>query len=148
LKPHSSDGKPLTMRQQMEQHRNNPACSGCHARMDPIGFALENYDAIGKWRAKDGQSAIDASGALPDGAAFDGPAGLTKLLRTAYRDDFVRTVAEKLLTYALGRGVEAEDKPVVRSIMRQAARDDYRLSALILAVEESVPFQMRRTPGP
>jgi hypothetical protein len=148
LKPHSSDGKPLTMRQQMEQHRNNPACSGCHARMDPIGFALENYDAIGKWRAKDGESAIDASGTLPDGATFEGPAGLTKLLRTTYRDEFVRAFTEKLLTYALGRGVEAADKPTVRSIIRQAARDDYRMSALILAVEESVPFQMRRTPGP
>jgi len=148
LKAHSSDGKPLTMREQMQQHRDNPACSGCHARMDPIGFALENYDAIGKWRAKDGDSPIDASGALPDGATFEGPAGLSRLLRTTYRDDFVRTVAEKLLTYALGRGLESEDRPVVRSIVRQAARENYRMSALIAAVEESVPFQMRRTPGP
>jgi hypothetical protein len=148
LKPHSSDGKPLTMRQQMEQHRDNPACSGCHARMDPIGFALENYDAIGKWRAKDGDQPIDASGTLPDGAKFEGPAGLTTLLRTTYRDDFVRTVAEKLLTYALGRGLEAEDKPVVRSIVRQAAAQNYRFSAMVAAVEESVPFQMRRTTGP
>jgi hypothetical protein len=148
LKPHSDDGKKLTMREQMVQHRDNPACSGCHARMDPIGFALENYDAIGRWRSKDSGSLIDASGVLPDGSKFEGPAGLTKLLRTTYSDDFVRTVTEKLLTYALGRGLEYSDKPAVRSIMRQAARDDYRMSALITAIEESVPFQMRRNPGP
>jgi len=147
LKPHSSDGKLLTMRQQLEQHRASPKCSGCHARMDPIGFALENYDAIGRWRDKDGDSLIDASGKLPDGAEFVGPAGLTKLLLTDYRDDFVRTVTQKLLTYALGRGLEHYDQPAVRSIARQAARENYSMSALVTALVESTPFRMRRTPG-
>ncbi|HEY1342688.1 MAG TPA: DUF1592 domain-containing protein [Bryobacteraceae bacterium] len=146
LKDHGEGGRLLTMREQMEQHRNNPACSGCHARMDPIGFALENYDAIGRWREKDAGSPIDASGALPGGAKFEGPAGLTRLLQTTYRDDFVRTVTEKLMTYALGRGLEYYDQPAVRAVMRQAARDDYRMSALIAAIVESVPFQDRRTP--
>ena len=146
LKDHAENGKLLTMREQMEQHRNNPACSGCHARMDPIGFALENYDGIGRWREKDAGSPIDAAGVLPDGAKFEGPAGLTRLLQTTYREDFVRTVTEKLMTYALGRGLEYYDQPAVRAVMRQAARDNYRMSALIAAIEESVPFQMRRTP--
>jgi hypothetical protein len=115
--------------------------------MDPIGFALENYDAIGRWRDKDGDSLIDASGKLPDGAEFVGPAGLTKLLLTDYRDDFVRTVTQKLLTYALGRGLEHYDQPAVRSIARQAARENYSMSALVAALVESTPFRMRRTPG-
>jgi hypothetical protein len=134
------------MRQQMEQHRTNPVCSSCHARMDPIGFALENYNGIGKWRAEDGGSRIDASGKLPGGVQFQGPAGLKKLLLADYRDDFVATVAEKLLTYALGRGLEYYDQPAVRSITSQAARDNYRISALVTAVVKSTPFQMRRTP--
>ena len=111
LKAHAKDGKPLTMREQMEQHRANPACSGCHAQMDPIGFALENYDAIGRWRAKDAGSAIDATGKLPGGTAFEGPAGSNKLWRSNYRDDFVGAVTEKLLTTALGRGLEYYDSP-------------------------------------
>ena len=147
LKPKSADGRLLTMRQQLEEHRANPKCSGCHSRMDPIGFALENYDAIGRWRDKDGDSAIDASGKLPDGSEFVGPAGLTKLLLTDYRDDFVRTVTEKLLTYALGRGLEHYDQPAVRAIARQAARENYSMSALVTALVESTPFRMRRTPG-
>jgi hypothetical protein len=114
--------------------------------MDPIGFALENYNGIGKWRSQDGGSAIDASGKLPGGVQFDGPAGLKKLLLASYRDDFVTTVAEKLLTYALGRGLEYYDQPAVRSITSQAARDNYRISALVTAVVKSTPFQMRRTP--
>jgi hypothetical protein len=146
LKPHGEDGRLLTMRQQMEQHRTNPVCSSCHARMDPIGFALENYNGIGKWRAEDGGSRIDASGKLPGGVQFQGPAGLKKLLLADYRDDFVATVAEKLLTYALGRGLEYYDQPAVRSITSQAARDNYRISALVTAVVKSTPFQMRRTP--
>ena len=146
LKPHGKDGKILTMREQMEQHRTNPICSSCHSRMDPIGFALENYDGVGRWRSEDRGSAIDASGKLPGGVQFDGPAGLKKLLLASYRDDFVATVAEKLLTYALGRGLEYYDQPAVRTIARQAARDNYRISALIAAVAKSTPFQMRRTP--
>jgi hypothetical protein len=148
LKPHTDDGKLLTMREQMELHRTNPTCASCHARMDPIGFALENYDGVGKWRSKDGDSAIDASGKLPDGTQFEGLAGLRKLLLEKYSDDFVTTVTEKLLTYALGRGLEAYDRPTIRAITRKAAADDYRMSALIAAVVESKPFQMRRTPEP
>jgi hypothetical protein len=148
LKPHAKDGRQLTMREQMEQHRANAICASCHARMDPIGFSLENYDAIGRWRAKDGGSTIDAVGKLPDGTEFAGPAGLKKLLLNSYRDDFSTSLIEKLLTYALGRGLEYYDKPVVRSIKRQAARDDYRMSAIITAIVESTPFQMRRAPEP
>jgi hypothetical protein len=148
LKPHAQDGKRLTMRAQMEQHRANAVCASCHSRMDPIGFSLENYDAIGRWRDKDAGSPIDATGKLPDGTEFAGPAGLKKLLLSAYRDDFITAVTERLLTYALGRGVEYYDKPVVRSITRQAARDDYRLSAVITAIVESTPFQMRRASAP
>jgi mono/diheme cytochrome c family protein len=137
-------GKVLSMREQMQVHRANAVCAACHARMDPIGFALENYDAVGRWRSEDAGTTIDASGKLPDGTDFQGPAGLRQLLLTRYRDDFVRTASEKLLTYALGRGVEYYDFPAVRSIDREAARDNYRISSLILAIVKSMPFQMRR----
>lgn len=147
LKPHK-DGRQLTMREQMEVHRANPVCASCHARMDPIGFSLENYDAIGRWRNQDGGSPINATGKLPDGTEFSGPAGLKKLLLTTYREDFITAVTERLLTYALGRGLEYYDKPVVRSIIRQAARDNYRMSSVIIAIVESTPFQMRRALDP
>jgi hypothetical protein len=146
LQPHGKDGKPLTMRQQMEEHRANPVCASCHSRMDPLGFALENYDGVGKWRDQDSGNTIDASGKLPDGTTFVGPAGLKKILLTNRRDEFVATATEKLLLYALGRGLEYYDRPAVRSIARQAAKDDYRMSALITAIVKSTPFQMRRTP--
>jgi mono/diheme cytochrome c family protein len=139
-------GKLLSMREQMQVHRANPTCAACHSRMDPIGFALENYDAVGRWRAEDAGAPIDASGRLPDGTEFDGPAALSRLLLTKYRDDFVRTATEKLLTYALGRGIEYYDYPTIRSIDRDAARDNYRVSSLILAIVKSTPFQMRRAP--
>ncbi|HSU66960.1 MAG TPA: DUF1588 domain-containing protein, partial [Tepidisphaeraceae bacterium] len=145
LKPHGKDGRQLTLRQQMEEHRANPVCASCHSRMDPLGFALENYDGVGKWRSKDAGAAIDASGKLPDGATFEGPAGLKKILTTRRRDEFVTTAAEKLLIYALGRGLEHYDMPAVRNIARDAAKNDYRMSALITAVVKSTPFQMRRT---
>jgi len=138
-------GKVLSMREQMQVHRANAICAACHARMDPIGFALENYDAVGRWRSEDAGAPIDASGTLPDGTRFQGPAGLSQLLLTKYRDDFVRTATEKLLTYALGRGVEYYDYPVIRSINRDAARDNYHVSSWILAIVKSTPFQMRRT---
>jgi mono/diheme cytochrome c family protein len=137
-------GKVLSMREQMQVHRANPTCAACHGRMDPIGFALENYDAVGRWRNEDAGAAIDASGKLPDGTEFQGPAGLSQLLLTKYRDDFVRTATEKLLTYALGRGVDYHDSPTIRSITRDAARDNYRISSWILAIIKSTPFQMRR----
>jgi hypothetical protein len=115
--------------------------------MDPIGFALENYDGVGRWRNEDAGGPIDASGKLPDGTEFEGPAGLSRLLLTKYRDDFVRTATEKLLTYALGRGVEYYDYPTIRSIDREAARDNYKISSLILAIVKATPFQLRRASG-
>jgi len=144
LEAHGSSGH-LTLRQAMEQHRADPNCAVCHVRMDPLGFALENYNGIGKWRVMDDTGAkIDASATLPDGTQFNGPAGLTNLLLTGKKVDFVNTFTTKLMTYALGRGVEAYDQPVIRSITREAARDDYRMSTLILGVIHSAPFQMRR----
>ena len=137
-------GKVLSMREQMQAHRANATCAACHARMDPIGFALENYDGVGRWRTQDAGAEIDASGTLPDGAEFQGPAGLSQLLLTKYRDDFVRTATEKLLTYALGRGVEYDDYAAIRAIDREAARDNYRISSWILAIVNSTPFRMRR----
>jgi hypothetical protein len=138
----------LTLREAMEIHRKNPVCAGCHARMDPIGFALENYDGIGKWRASDGGSVIDASGKLPDGTVFDGPAGLRKIMSTVRRDEFVSTVAEKLLTYGLGRGVEPYDQPTLRAIVRESERNNYKLADLVEEIVKSTPFQMRRNPEP
>jgi mono/diheme cytochrome c family protein len=137
-------GKVLSMREQMQAHRANAICAACHSRMDPIGFALENFDGVGRWRSEDAGTPIDASGSLPDGTEFQGPSGLSRLLLTKYRDDFLRTATEKLLTYALGRGVEYDDYPVIRSINREAARDNYRISSWILAIIKSTPFQMRR----
>jgi hypothetical protein len=149
LPERGQDGKVLTVRQLMEQHRANPACAGCHAQMDPLGFALENFDAIGRWRTTSGaaKAPIDASGVLPDGAKFNGPAELRKILLDR-REEFARTVAAKLVTYALGRGIEYYDAPAVRKIVREAAPGEYRWSALILGVVKSTPFQMRRSPEP
>jgi hypothetical protein len=146
LKPHGKDGRLLSMREQMDAHRANPICASCHTRMDPIGFALENYDAVGRWRTIDAGAVIDASGKLPDGTKFSGPAELKKILLSEHRDEFATTVTEKLLTYGLGRGLESYDAPAVREIMREAARDGYRLPTLINAIINSKPFQMRRTP--
>jgi hypothetical protein len=144
LDPHGKDGK-LTMRQAMEAHRANPVCASCHSRMDPIGFALENYDGVGAWRDKDNGAVIDASGQSPDGVKFNGPAGLKQLLLTGYREDFVSTFTQKLFTYALGRGVEPGDLPAVRAIMRDAAKQNDSIPALIDAIVRTPQFQMRRT---
>jgi hypothetical protein len=146
LVPHGKDGRKLTMREQMEQHRSDPVCASCHSRMDPLGFALENYDGVGRWRDKDSGNVIDASGKMPDGVTFVGPAGLKKILITKDRDEFISTATEKLLLYALGRGLEYYDQPAVRAISREAAKDDYRMSALIAAIVKSTPFEMRRSP--
>jgi len=142
LKDPAANATPLPMRARLEQHRTNPVCASCHARMDPLGFALENFDAIGAWRGSEGGTRVDASATLPDGTSFAGPAGLRELLLKD-REEFVRTVAEKLLTYALGRGVEYYDQPAIRQIVQNARANEYRWSALILGVIESVPFQMR-----
>jgi hypothetical protein len=133
-----------TMRERMAQHRDNPACSACHSLIDPAGFALENFDAIGRWRVVDESfNAIDASGALPDGTTFNGVQDLrAALIRRPER--FVTTVTEKLLTYALGRGLEYYDMPAVRRIVRDAAKDGYRFQTIVRGVAESYPFTMRR----
>jgi mono/diheme cytochrome c family protein len=141
----SKDGKQMTTRQAMVMHRANAVCASCHARMEPIGFALENYDAIGRWRSEDAGLPLDVSGKLPDGSEFTGPNQLSKLLASKYKEDFVSTVTEKLLIYALGRGLEYYDKPTVRSITRRAASDNYTMNSLVLAIVNSTPFQMRRS---
>ena len=140
----SSDGKILTMREAMVMHRENPACRVCHAAMDPIGFSLENYDVVGKWRREFAGQPIDASGLLPDGNTFDGPDGLQGLLLER-PDDLVGTITEKLMRFALGRSLEYYDMPEVRAVVRAASAEDYRWSSIILGVVESTPFQMRRT---
>ena len=143
LEEAGEDGRILTMREAMAQHRENPACRVCHSAMDPIGFSLENYDAVGKWRQEFANQPIDASGTMPDGRIFEGPAGLRDLLLDQ-PDDFVGTVTEKLLMYALGRGLEYYDMSAVRAIVREAAKQEYRWSSVILGVVESEPFRMRR----
>jgi hypothetical protein len=138
-------GKVLTMRERMEEHRTNPVCAGCHKLMDPIGLAMENFDAVGAWRTREGGtlgSPIDASGQLMDGTKVDGVVTLREaLLRNP--QFFVETVAEKLMVYALGRGLMPTDMPIVRGIVRDSADQNYRFSSLILGVTRSVPFQMR-----
>jgi Protein of unknown function (DUF1592)/Protein of unknown function (DUF1588)/Protein of unknown function (DUF1585)/Protein of unknown function (DUF1587)/Protein of unknown function (DUF1595)/Planctomycete cytochrome C len=144
LKPNPTVGA-QTMRQRMEEHRANPACAGCHRMMDPIGFALENFDGTGAWRTRETGQTIDSSGQLVDGTPIDSVASLRQgLLR--YSPQFARTVTEKLLTYALGRGVEYDDMPVVRSIVRESAKSDYRFSAVVLEIVRSNAFQMNRKP--
>jgi hypothetical protein len=144
LKTTNGTGAVLSMRERLAQHRANPVCAGCHSMMDPLGLALENYDATGKWRTRnESAQPIDASAVLPDGTAFDGPRGLEAAL-LARSDRFLSTLTEKLLTYALGRGTEYYDMPAVRGIVREAARSDYRFSSgLMMAVVQSTPFQMR-----
>jgi len=139
------DGKALSMREAMEQHRANPVCATCPSQMAPLGFALENFDGTGTWRTTDADAPIDSSGVLPDGTLFQGPAGLQKVLLESKKEEFITTVTDKLLTYALGRGVESYDAPAIRSIIREAAPNDYRWSSLILGIVNSTPFQMRRS---
>jgi mono/diheme cytochrome c family protein len=143
--PLDEDVAPKTMRERMEQHRRSPACASCHRVMDPIGFALENFDAVGAWRTTEASTPIDASGQLWDGTRIDGPVSLRNALLER-RDVFVKTATEKLLAYALGRHVESSDMPAVRAIVRQAAREDYRWSSLVLGVVKSPPFQTRTKP--
>ena len=132
----------MSVRQMLEMHRANAACASCHARMDPLGLSLENFDAIGRWRTTDAGNVIDASGVLLDGTKVNGPRELREALM-AQRMQFVNTVTDKLLTYALGRGLEYYDAPTVRAIDRSAAADDYRWSSLILNIVKSPAFQMR-----
>ena len=148
LKEDDDAGEVLSMRDRMVQHRANPVCASCHAMMDPLGLALENFDAIGQWRTRsEAFTPIDASGAMLDGTTFDGVDGLREVL-LGRSELFVTTLTEKLLTYALGRGLDAGDAPVVRGIVRAAAADDYRFQALLMGIVKSLPFQMRRSGGP
>jgi hypothetical protein len=134
--------QPRSVRERMEEHRRNPVCASCHRSMDPLGFALENFDAIGRWRTtSEAGTPIDVSGVLPDGTAIDGPVGLRSVLQ-ARNGEFVATVTGKLLTYAIGRGLAHDDAPAVRAIVRQAA-PDYRWSSIVLGIVQSPPFQMR-----
>ncbi|HEY6506555.1 MAG TPA: DUF1592 domain-containing protein [Vicinamibacterales bacterium] len=139
----SPSDAPRSVRDTLERHRVNPTCASCHAQMDPLGFSLENFDAIGQWRTTDSGVPVDASGVLLDGTKVDGPAALRRAL-VAQKEQFVRTVAGKLLTYAVGREMEYNDAPAVRAIVRSAAADDYRWSDTILAIVNSPPFRMRR----
>jgi mono/diheme cytochrome c family protein len=134
---------PVSVRQMLERHRANPTCASCHARMDPLGFSLENFDAIGQWRTRDGEAPIDATGVLLDGTRVDGPAALRRAL-VAQQEQFARTVAGRLLTYAVGREMEHYDAPAIRGIVRTAAAGNYRWSATIQAIVKSAPFQMRK----
>jgi hypothetical protein len=126
----------------MEQHRENAVCASCHKAMDPLGFGLENYDGVGAWRDQDGEFAIDASGELPNGQKFAGPQELKQVLKSR-QSDFLRCLAEKMLTYGLGRGVEYSDRCTVREIAASMAADEYKFSSLILAVVASDAFQKR-----
>jgi cytochrome c551/c552 len=142
LKESTGQTQASSVRQRMEQHRDNPVCAACHKIMDPIGFSLENYDLIGKWRTTDEGTPIVPSGELVDGTKLDGPAGLRQALLSR-SDVFVSTLTAKLLTYALGRGVRYYDMPAVRAITRAAAKEDYKFSSLISGIVRSAPFQMR-----
>lgn len=136
-------GAAASLRQQMEEHRTNPACASCHAKMDPIGFGFENYDGIGQWRTQDGKFPIDASGTLPDGRGFQGADDLKRIL-SADRGRFAECVADKMLTYALGRGLERYDRRTVKDIATKVAAKDYRFSGLVVEIVKSLPFQMTR----
>ena len=144
--PENDAELPTTVRERLEQHRRNPVCASCHTLMDPFGFALENFDVTGRWREVDNGQPVDASGEALDGSQMDGVVGLRQAL-TANRTQFATVFTERLLTYALGRGVEARDRPAVRAIVREAA-PDYRWSDIILGIVESPPFRMNRTPKP
>jgi Protein of unknown function (DUF1592)/Protein of unknown function (DUF1588)/Protein of unknown function (DUF1585)/Protein of unknown function (DUF1587)/Protein of unknown function (DUF1595) len=144
LKERAGPAKFATMRERLAEHRSNPACSGCHQLMDPIGFSLENYDAVGRWRAAENGKPLDVAGGLPDGSKFQGAAGLEQAL-LRHPGVFATTFTEKLLTYALGRGVEYYDAPAVRKVVQDSQAQDYRFSQFILGIVNSTPFQMRRS---
>ena len=146
LKDVERGAPPKSLRERMEQHRHNPVCASCHAAMDPLGFALENLDATGRWRDTDGGAPIDAVGTTSAGATIDGPAGFRDYL-LGRSDEFVRTLTRKLLEYAIGRSLEYYDEPAVRRLAHAAA-PEYRWSSLILGIVQSAPFQMRTVPVP
>jgi len=141
LKDAGVEGQPRSLRERMEKHRKNPACASCHQRMDPLGFALENFDALGKWRTSSDGAPIDASASFPDGTRFEGVAGLRTLM-VDHKEDFVRTLSGKLLAYAVGRGLDYHDVPAIRRIARDAAAADYSWSSIITGIVKSTPFSM------
>ena len=147
LKVDRKDALTGTLRQKMEQHRANPMCASCHTRMDAIGFEFENYDAVGAWRSKDGDFPIDVSGELGGGVRFNGPAELRELLLKDNRTEFLRCMTEKMMTYALGRGVEPYDRCAVQQVLDQLPQNGYRFSAVVNAIVRSAPFQMQRGEG-
>ena len=140
-----NDGRVLTVRELMAKHRANPVCASCHASIDPAGFALEQFDGIGKWRTVDvGFQPIDASGQLPDGTKFTNVNEFRALLLGSKREQFLRTLTDKLLMYALGRGSDFHDAPAIRQIVKDAAASDDKFSSIVLGIVKSVPFQMRK----
>jgi hypothetical protein len=138
----------LSFRERLARHRADAACAACHRRMDPIGFGLENFDGIGAWREKDGPQTIDATGEFLDGTRFHGPSELKEILITKYRDDFLRCLTEKMLTYALGRKLDYYDAPAVAQIVEDLHRDDYRFSTLVVGIVRSEPFRFMTIPEP
>ena len=140
LPPDEVEGRKRSIREQMEIHRQNPACAACHVRMDPLGFALENFDAIGRWRTTNRGVPVDASATFPDGTPIDGVRGLRAFI-LSHRDSYAETFTSKLLTYALGRLVDYRDKPAIRKIVREAAVNDDRWSSIIMGIVKSTPFQ-------
>ena len=149
FKENKAGEKAKSIREIMEQHRANPSCNACHGVMDPLGFAFENFNAIGEWRTKDQDAGtpIDASGKLVDGTAISGPGDLRKALMK-HPGQFVETMTEKMMTYALGRSVEYYDMPTIRKIVRDAAKDNYRFSSIVMGIVKSAPFEMRQVPLP
>jgi hypothetical protein len=139
----SKIGTSASMREQLQEHRKDPTCASCHRRMDPLGFGLENFDAVGAWRTMDGKFPVDASGTLPDGREFKGPQELLTILAED-REAFSRAITSKLLTYALGRGLERYDTKTVRAIAARLPAHQYRFSSLVLEIVRSLPFQSRR----
>jgi hypothetical protein len=135
--------EPKSLRERLELHRRNPTCASCHRVMDPLGFALENFDGIGEWRVKEVGGEIDPGGQLADGSPIDGPVALRKALLKR-PEMFVRTLTQKLMTYGLGRGVEYADRPLVRAVAREAGNRNYRFSAIVLGIVKSAPFQMKK----
>jgi hypothetical protein len=144
LKEANEGGKVLSVRERMEEHRKNPSCATCHRVMDPLGFSLENFDGVGEWRTKEAVGVpVDASGQLADGTKVDGPVALRQALKK-HPEQFARTMTEKMLTYALGRGLEFYDMPVVRTIARDAAAQNYRFSSIVTGIIKSAPFQKKK----
>jgi len=143
LKDETDEDRKLSLRRRLEKHRADPSCANCHKRMDPIGFAFENYDAIGAWRDQDGPHAIETAASLPDGSSFKGPVELRALMLTR-KDDFIRCLTEKMVTFALGRGVEYYDASTIKGIRKALADNEYRVSTLVTEIAKSYPFQYRR----